>query len=496
MGLIDSLILDIFMTCNLNQHTHKSAPTKVATSATLTRLKITSNNPALHCLRGLTLIAPLLIAPLFTGCANQPPAHPNKQTNQQKNQHKPLHQQPNHSPKPTKSGKTNYPTIKPTYKAPQYQYPSNYNSFYDWKNSFTQRAIQSGYIAADVQKLMYNASYNERVVTSDKNQSEFVKMPWEYVDSAVSDTRVSTGKRKFADNQLLFNRIQSIYGVDAGVVAAIWGMESSYGSFTGNADLASSLSTLAYEGRRRSFAEKQLKALLQLIQRGDVSWYQMEGSWAGGMGHTQFIPATWLTQGVDGNGDGHRNPWNTTDALSSTANYLSNSGWVRGLSPFYEVQLPNGFDFSKLGASLTYDQWANLGISPIYNANNYPPRGVQLKLWLPAGQDGPALLTSKNFDVIKVYNNSSSYALGVSLLGKRILGMSGLQKPWPRYERPLTKYQVENLQRNLTNAGYDTQGIDGVIGGNTRKAFARWQADHRQVADGFITQRSASMLMW
>lgn len=370
---------------------------------------------------------------------------------------------------------------------------SYYNTFYDWKQDFTQRAIAEGYYASDVNRLMDMASYNPQIVSSDSSQSEFAKMPWEYLDSATASTRVNTGKSKFANNSSTFSAIESRYGVDAEVVAAIWGMESSYGGFTGSSNLASSLATLAYEGRRRDFAEEQLKALLVLLQRGDVSWYQMDGSWAGGMGHTQFIPATWLEQGVDGNSDGQKNPWNSTDALNSTANYLRNSGWVQGLSPYYEVTLPSGFDYSQMGNKKTLSQWQAQGVSLV---GGYVPQGAELELWLPAGKNGPALLTSQNFDVIKVYNNSSSYALGVSTLAKKIAGESTIQKDWPRYEKPLTKAQVQNLQTNLTAKGYDTKGADGIIGTNTRKAFARWQADNGQTPDGFITQSSASSLTW
>ena len=136
----------------------------------------------------------------------------------------------------------------------------------------------------------------------------------------------------------------------ASIVTAIWGMESSYGKGTGNGSLPSSLATLAYDGRRKAFAEEQLLAMLQLVQRGDVEWSQLKGSWAGGMGHTQFIPQTWLVEGVDGDGDGHKNPWNMADALSSTASYLNRSGWQRGVDAVYEVRLPAGFDYRNLGS--------------------------------------------------------------------------------------------------------------------------------------------------
>jgi membrane-bound lytic murein transglycosylase B len=354
------------------------------------------------------------------------------------------------------------------------------------------RAISSGYDAQVIGRLLDSAYLNQQVISLDSGQPEFSKMPWEYVDSAVSSGRVSVGKRKFAEQRAYLSQLESQYGVNAEIIAAIWGMESSYGAVTGNSDLPSSLASLAYDGRRQEFAETQLLSLATLLQRGDVSWSQLDGSWAGGMGQTQFIPETWLKQGVDGDGNGHRNPWATGDALASTANYLSNSGWVRGLAPFYEATVPASFDYSVVGSKQPAARWAAMGVDTI--ADVYLDANTQMELWLPAGKDGPVLLLSPNFDVIKVYNNSSSYALGVSLLGKTINGQSGLQKSWPRYERPLSTTQVTNLQRRLTSMGYDTKGADGIVGTNTRMAFQRWQADNGQTPDGFITQNSASSL--
>ncbi len=383
------------------------------------------------------------------------------------------------------------PTPAPVIK-PQPAPKPSYSSFSDWKSDFSMRAISSGYDAGVIRRLLDSAYLNQQVISLDSGQPEFSKMPWEYVDSAVSSGRVSVGKRKFAEQRAFLSQLESQYGVDAEVIAAIWGMESSYGAVTGSSDLPSSLASLAYDGRRQEFAEAQLLSLATLLQRGDVSWSQLDGSWAGGMGQTQFIPETWLKQGVDGDGNGHRNPWATGDALASTANYLSNSGWVRGLAPFYEATVPASFDYSLMGSKQPAARWAAMGVDTIDDV--YLDANTEMELWLPAGKDGPVLLLSPNFDVIKVYNNSSSYALGVSLLGKTIDGQSGLRKSWPRYERPLSTTQVTNLQRRLTSMGYDTKGADGIVGTNTRMAFQRWQADNGQIPDGFITQNSASSL--
>lgn len=370
----------------------------------------------------------------------------------------------------------------------------SYNSFYDWKMDFINRASANGVNRYMLENLLANAEYNERVVSADRNQAEFVKMPWEYVDSAVSSNRVNQGKRQYANNSDVLMRAESQYGVPASIVTAIWGMESSFGQGMGNASLVDSLATLAYDGRRQDFAENQLLALVTLLQRGDLQQSQLKGSWAGGMGHTQFIPKTWLDESVDGDGDRHRSPFNRADALASTASYLANAGWQRGLNPFYEVRLPSNFDYRQLSGKKTIAKWQALGVQSIDNSTL--PSQELAELWLPAGQAAPALLTTRNFDAIRVYNNSSSYALGVSLLAKGIIGKSGLQADFPRYEQPLSGYQVRQLQERLTSLGYDTKGVDGILGNNTRLAFQRWQLANGQVADGFISQRSVSGLVY
>ena len=382
--------------------------------------------------------------------------------------------------------------VKPTVVTPVPTVPPSYRNFNDWKSDFSMRAIAAGKSSYDVQRLLDSSYLNQQVISLDSSQAEFSKMPWDYVDSAVSSGRVSTGKNKYSEQRSYLSGLQSQYGVNSEIIAAIWGMESSFGAVTGNSYIPSSLASLAFDGRRQAFAETQLLSLIELLQRGDVSWSQLDGSWAGGMGQTQFIPDTWMKFGVDGDSNGHRNPWATADALASTANYLSQSGWVRGLAPFYEATLPSSFDYSTVGSKQSAARWASLGVDTIEDV--FLDANTQMELWLPAGKDGPVLLLSPNFDVIKVYNNSSSYALGVSLLGKAIAGQSGLRKSWPRYERPLSTSQVTRLQQRLTSSGYDTKGADGIIGTNTRKAFQLWQAANGQTPDGFITQNSASSL--
>lgn len=426
----------------------------------------------------LTAITVAICGSWLASCSTQPPAPPAT---------KPLP-----PVKPPVIVQSKPPVVRPTPPVTTTVPAVRYPTFASWKSDFIQRSMANGVNGNDLQRLLGDAEYNAQVVSSDKNQAEFAKMPWEYLDGVLASSRVTGGQQKYNSLNDLLMGIENRFGVPASIVTAIWGMESSYGGFTGNSSLANSLSTLAYDGRRQAFAESQLLALLQLVERGDIDWSQLKGSWAGGMGHTQFIPRTWLDEGVDGDGDGHRNPWNSADALSSTASYLSRSGWQRGLPTFYEVRLPTGFDYRQVSSKKTVADWQRLGVQFL----TAPVSGNSVtELWLPAGKEGPALLLTQNFDAIKVYNNSANYALGVSLLAKAIVGQGELQADFPRYERPLANYQVVQLQERLTRLGFDTKGTDGVIGNNTKLAFQRWQAANGQIPDGFITQRSAAMLV-
>lgn len=411
--------------------------------------------------------------------------------------HTPPVQQPKkpiETPKPTP---TPAPIVQTAPKQPPVAPPQemrHYGSFNEWKNDFINRTIAQGYSSSSVYELMGNASLNQQVISLDGRQAEFAKMPWEYVESAASSNRISKGKGQVSEYPSLLSRLESQYGVPKEIIVAIWGVESSYGTGTGNMDLVNALSSLAYDGRRRGFAEGELIAMLKMIERGDVSRSQLKGSWAGGMGHTQFIPSTWLAQGVDGNNDGTKNPWTLSDALASTANYLSNSGWVRDVDAYYEVRLPSNFDYTLIGQKRSLSAWQNIGLQS--STGSFLSGDTLAELWLPAGINGPALLLTPNFDVIKVYNNSSNYALGVAILAKRISGRSGISASWPRHESPLSTSQVKRLQQSLNNQGYDAGTADGVAGAKTRQAFARWQANNGKIPDGFISQNSASDLVW
>lgn len=382
------------------------------------------------------------------------------------------------------------PSSKPQYQpAVPAQPAQQYRSFYDWKMDFDRRANNS-----TLSTLLSGATYSQNVVSLDSSQAEFTKMVWSYLDSAVSASRVSQARTKRQEMINTLTHAENTYGVPASIVTAIWGLESSFGAGMGRMDLVSSLSSLAYDGRRRAFAENELVAMAKMIERGDISQYDLKGSWAGGMGHTQFIPSTWLAQGVDADGDGRKNPFTKVDSLTTTASYLANAGWVRGLPAYIEVALPQNFDYRYIGQTMSLDNWRSMGLMPM--DNEYLGGAETAELFLPAGINGPKLLTTKNFSVIKVYNNSSNYALAVAMLANKMNGKAGIVASFPRNEQGLSKYQIQKLQQTLTAQGYDTKGVDGVAGVNTRAAFARWQSANGQIPDGFITQNSAASLIY
>ncbi|WP_226781027.1 lytic murein transglycosylase [Oceaniglobus trochenteri] len=324
--------------------------------------------------------------------------------------------------------------------------PSVPNAGWDaWVASFKGRAAAQGISPAVIESAFRGAGFLPGVIERDRNQTEFKRSLEDYLSIAASDERVAKGRSYFAQQRSTLARIEQRYGVEAHVVAAIWGLESFYGERRGSIPIVSSTSTLAYEGRRGAFFEKQLIAALQILQNGDTTPANMTGSWAGAMGHTQFIPTSYELFAVDFTGDGRRDIWSDdpTDALASTAAYLAKSGWQRGQS------------------------WGGVVGTPGANV----PGGRQLQPEV----GGPVFVVGRNFDAIKRYNNSDSYAIGVGHLSDRILGGGPIEGPFPPDQYGLRKDDRIALQRRLTAAGFDTQGADGVIGPNTRSAISAYQ---------------------
>lgn len=368
--------------------------------------------------------------------------------------------------------------------------PTPSASFKQWVTEFRVYALANGISSQVFDKAFAGITPDPEVIKLDRSQPEFTRPVWEYLNGAVSDLRLKNGIKKIVEHQETLEQIESTYNVDHQVIIAIWGMESGYGHFTGNKKVIRSLATLAYEGRRSKFAKEQLIAALKILENGDIKASEMTGSWAGAMGQTQFIPTTYLALAVDFDGDGHRNIWTSVpDALASTANYLQRSGWNYKQTWGHEVKLPKHFDYAQtdIGTKKTVADWANLGVT-LLNGQDLPPSEHKLNaaIILPTGANGPAFIVYPNFFAILKYNNSTSYALAVSLLADGFKGKSTkIKASWPVNDKPLSRTERTELQTLLNLHGYNAGHPDGIIGANTRQAMRAYQQSIGVAADGY-----------
>ena len=364
-------------------------------------------------------------------------------------------------------------------------------AFDRWVDDFWPQAKKAGISHSTYQRAFRGVSPDPEVIEKSKKQPEFVKPIWEYLDGAVSDKRIENGREKLSEYRGLLDRIEQRYGVDRHIVVAIWGMESSYGFVLENPKVVKpviqSLATLAYSGGRLSkFGRTQLIGALKILERGDVTADRMTGSWAGAMGHTQFIPTTYNAYAVDFDGDGKRNIWSSIgDALGSTAAYLNKAGWDTGKTWGYEVELQRGFDYALADerTKRSLADWERLGVGRSGGRGFPRPRDMAV-LFTPFGARGPAFLMLDNFKTIKRYNNANAYALAVGHLADRLRGGSDFEAGWVRDDRQLSSSETKELQQHLTAIGLSTGGADGRVGPKTRSAILAYQARIGVVPDG------------
>lgn len=360
-----------------------------------------------------------------------------------------------------------------------------------WVRSFWPTAKAAGISRSVYNDALRGFKPDPDVLKKANSQAEFKMQIWDYLSITVTDERIETGRKLLAEHASMLGQIERKYGVDRHVFVAIWGIESQYGAVLDNPKIVKSairsLATLAYEGGRRAkFGRTQLIAALKILQRGDVSPSKMTGSWAGAMGHTQFIPTTYNAYAVDFDGDGRRDIWNSeVDALASAAAYLNKMGWRSGQTWGYEVEFSRNFNYRLLrdGGSKSLAQWNKLGVSRV-GGKSFPRPGDSATLYAPAGAQGPAFLLIKNFSVIKRYNNSNFYALAVGHLSDRLRGGDTFSKTWPENERSLTSQEKETLQKLLAAQGHYDGPIDGKIGSGSRGAIREYQLKVGLIPDG------------
>ncbi|MGR3570970.1 lytic murein transglycosylase [Brevirhabdus sp.] len=346
-----------------------------------------------------------------------------------------------------------------------------------WVAKFRGRAAAKGISAQVIERAFRDAGYLPDVVERDRNQTEFTRSLEDYLAIAASDERIATGRAMLSRHAATLSAVEAKFGVDKAVVTAIWGLESRYGARRGNVPVISALSTLAFDGRRGAFFEKQLLAALRILQNGDITPDRMTGSWAGAMGHTQFIPTSYEAYAVDFRGDGRRDIWSEdpTDALASTASYLARAGWRRGQPWGVEVRLPQGFDLTQTGRKVKRPvaSWSAKGVRAV-DGGTVPDHGAA-SILVPSGLPGPAFMVFRNFTVISRYNNAESYVIGIGHLSDRLKGRPPLRAAFPPDAQGMTLADRKRLQARLTQAGFDTGGTDGVLGSKSQAAISAYQ---------------------
>ena len=348
--------------------------------------------------------------------------------------------------------------------------------------------------AAGVSRRVYNSALsgqtpNAKVIELGERQPEFSTAIWDYIGKRVTPARIALGREKRETLAKTLSALEKRYGVDRHVLLSIWGMETNFGGYTGKLSTVRSLATMAFAGRRQKYGRSQLIAAMKILQNGDITPAQMTGSWAGAMGHTQFIPTTYEAYAVDWTGDGKRDIWNSvSDALASTANYMKKSGWRSNRPWGWEIKLPRDFNYGRIGKrnARSVASWVKLGLKPA-RGGRFGSAGAKSWVILPAGADGPAFLVTENFKAILRYNASSAYALAVGHLADRIRGGQAFAARWPEHHRPLSRHQRVELQGLLTKRGHYRGDVSGRFGRQTVAAIVAYQKTAGLPPDGFAS---------
>ncbi|KPQ29960.1 MAG: Membrane-bound lytic murein transglycosylase B [Marinobacter excellens HL-55] len=357
--------------------------------------------------------------------------------------------------------------------------------FNECKQTLEATALSAGVSEGTTQSVMADVTYLERVIELDRRQPEFTTTFADYFNRRVNEARISKGRELLETHRELLNRVTRETGVPAPYLVSFWGLETNFGSYFGKMSVPSSLATLACDPRRSTFFTEQFVAALKIIDEGAIPAEQMEGSWAGAMGHVQFMPTVFLQHAVDADGDGRRDLWNSLpDAMMSAGRFLQSMGWDGDYRWGREVLLPENFDFGLTdGRRLPLDEWRDLGITDAFG-NPLAQEPIEAALVVPSGHRGPAFLVYSNFRVIMGWNRSEFYAVSVGHLADRIAGAGGLQTPPPEDQPTLSRDQVIQLQESLNSKGYDSGKPDGIMGSNTRKAIRAFQKAEGLIADG------------
>ncbi len=368
--------------------------------------------------------------------------------------------------------------------------PDRAASYQEWVAKFQAYALSKGRSADVIQTAFAGVKENPEISDRAAKQPEFVTPVWTYIERAVSDDRVARGQQKYQENKALLAEIERDYGVPRAIIMGIWGIETDFGNHFGDANVFEALTNLGYRANRQSFACNELLAALDIVAKNQVPASRMVGSWAGAMGHPQFLPSNYLALAVDRDGSGAPDLWDSLpDALASAANHLVDDGWQRNLPWGLEVKLPASFPYAEAEMDLTQPvgDWKTLGVTRM-DGSALPDLPGGTSILVLAGHTGPAFLITENFQVILKYNYSTSYALAVAYLGDRILGGRRIVGKWPVHEQPLSLAEREEVQALLMARGHDLGTVDGVLGLRSRKAARAFQKEIGWPQDGFINK--------
>lgn len=359
-------------------------------------------------------------------------------------------------------------------------------SFEQWVIAFRPRALKRGISETTYNRVMGSLKPDMGVFALQRAQPEFREQLWQYLNRRVSDWRIMTGKEKLREVGPLLTRLEQEFGVAPAILLGLWGMETAFGDPVVHQNhmrpVFPALAALAWgEPRRRAYWETELLNALVIVERGWSTPQEMRGSWAGAMGHTQWMPEVWLNIGFDYDRDGRTSPFGKPDdALAGTCKYLLQRGGYRRGEPWgHEVRASGN-----AGGERSFADWQKLGVVRA-DGQPFAMPGARARLWIPVA-DGPAFLIGKNFDAVKSYNPSMNYALAICHLGDRILGAGPFVQTFPGSERAPTLAEVQEIQKRLTALGFNTNGTDGRVGLETMKAVRDYQRKvGMQPADGY-----------
>lgn len=350
----------------------------------------------------------------------------------------------------------------------------------------TSQAIATGIPAETAQTAIGQAQQLTRVIKADRNQAEFVESFATYLNKRVTTWRVQTGQRKLQAHQAFLNRLQQQYGVPGHYLVAFWGLETNFGTYKGKIPTFDALTTLACDPRRSTYFTQELFAALRILDEQQLEPANMLGSWAGAMGHTQFMPSNYLRYAIDGDGDQQIDLFNNErDALASAANFLHNLGWQRGYRWGRQVLLPSDFDYQLVGLQTvkTVTAWGQLGVTTRFG-QALPAAEISASLIVPAGHQGPAFLVYENFHVTKRWNNSNAYAIAVGQLAMQLQGSPAIDAQYLQHEG-FKISRLKALQQILKDQGLLAGPVDGIFGSMSRRALQQWQQANQFIADGY-----------